>query len=172
MSWFEEKIKSCVAYLWLTQSFRTNVQMACLNLKWNHVFFQQQLLKYWGIWYAKTLGLSLDCGIRLIMILVCGSSQSQRFGGKFLATLAKTLRRWVYCYLGCIASVAFWWHQIRVQFAHVTDVVLQVFWYLIVKDTLFWAPLEISPAFWPGSTSYLIISTSSTHRNYYAESWF
>ena len=26
--------------------------MACLNLKWNHVFFQQQLLKYWGIPYA------------------------------------------------------------------------------------------------------------------------
>ena len=25
--------KSCVAYLWLTQSFRTNVQMPCLDLK-------------------------------------------------------------------------------------------------------------------------------------------
>jgi hypothetical protein len=28
-----KKMKSCVAYLWLTQSFWTNVQMACLNLK-------------------------------------------------------------------------------------------------------------------------------------------
>ncbi len=26
-------IKSCVAYFWLTQSFWTNVQMACLNMK-------------------------------------------------------------------------------------------------------------------------------------------
>ncbi len=47
-----KKMKSCVAYLWLTQSFKTNVQMPCLDLKWNHVFFQQWLLKYWGIWYA------------------------------------------------------------------------------------------------------------------------
>ncbi len=47
-----KKMKSCVAYLWITHSFWTNVQMACLNLKWNHVFFQQGLLKYWGIWYA------------------------------------------------------------------------------------------------------------------------
>ncbi len=28
-----KKMKSCVAYLWLTQSFWTNVQMACLDLK-------------------------------------------------------------------------------------------------------------------------------------------
>ncbi len=49
-------MKSCVAYLWLTQSFRTNVQMPCLDLKWNHVFFQQWLLKYWGIWYAYFWG--------------------------------------------------------------------------------------------------------------------
>jgi hypothetical protein len=28
-----KKMKSCVAYLWLTQPFRTNVQMACLDLK-------------------------------------------------------------------------------------------------------------------------------------------
>jgi hypothetical protein len=28
-----KKIRSCVAYLWLTQPFRTNVQMACLDLK-------------------------------------------------------------------------------------------------------------------------------------------
>ncbi len=28
-----EKMRSCVAYLWLTQPFRTNVQMACLDLK-------------------------------------------------------------------------------------------------------------------------------------------
>ncbi len=46
------KKKSCIAYLWLTQSFWINVQMACLNLKWNHVFFQQQLLKNRAIWYA------------------------------------------------------------------------------------------------------------------------
>ncbi len=30
---FLEKMRSCVAYLWLTQPFRTNVQMACLDLK-------------------------------------------------------------------------------------------------------------------------------------------
>ncbi len=28
-----KQLKSCVAYLWLTQSFRTNVQMPCLDLK-------------------------------------------------------------------------------------------------------------------------------------------
>jgi hypothetical protein len=28
-----KKMKSCVAYLWLTQSFWTNLQMACLDLK-------------------------------------------------------------------------------------------------------------------------------------------
>ncbi len=28
-----KKMKCCVAYLWLTQSFRTNVQMAYLDLK-------------------------------------------------------------------------------------------------------------------------------------------
>ncbi len=50
-----KKMKSCVAYLWLTQSFRTNVQMPCLDLKWNHVFFKQRILKYWGIWYAYLL---------------------------------------------------------------------------------------------------------------------
>ncbi len=27
------KMRSCVAYLWLTQPFWTNVQMACLDLK-------------------------------------------------------------------------------------------------------------------------------------------
>ncbi len=32
-----KKMKSCVAYLWLTQSFWSNVQIACLNLKWKHV---------------------------------------------------------------------------------------------------------------------------------------
>ncbi len=44
--------------------------------------------------YAKTLGVALDCQIRLIVILVCGSSQSKRFGGKLLATPAKILRKW------------------------------------------------------------------------------
>ncbi len=29
-----QNIKICVAYLWLTQSFQTNVQMACVDLKW------------------------------------------------------------------------------------------------------------------------------------------
>ncbi len=38
--------------------FISNVQMACLNMKWNHVFFLQQLLKYWGIPYAYFLGVS------------------------------------------------------------------------------------------------------------------
>jgi hypothetical protein len=28
-----KKIRSCVAYLWLTQPFQTNVQMPCLDLK-------------------------------------------------------------------------------------------------------------------------------------------
>jgi hypothetical protein len=28
-----KKMRSCVAYLWLTQPFRTNVHMACLDLK-------------------------------------------------------------------------------------------------------------------------------------------
>jgi hypothetical protein len=28
-----KKMRSCVAYLWLTQPFWTNVQMACLDLK-------------------------------------------------------------------------------------------------------------------------------------------
>ncbi len=28
-----KQMKSCVAYLWLTQSFQSYVQMACLNLK-------------------------------------------------------------------------------------------------------------------------------------------
>ncbi len=28
-----KKMKSCVAYLWLTQPFQTNVQMTCLDLK-------------------------------------------------------------------------------------------------------------------------------------------
>jgi hypothetical protein len=30
---FEKKMRSCVAYLWLTQPFRTNAQTACLDLK-------------------------------------------------------------------------------------------------------------------------------------------
>ena len=28
-----KKMRSCVAYLWLTQPFRTNVQIACVDLK-------------------------------------------------------------------------------------------------------------------------------------------
>jgi hypothetical protein len=28
-----KKMRNCVAYLWLTQPFQTNVQMACLDLK-------------------------------------------------------------------------------------------------------------------------------------------
>ncbi len=28
-----KKMRSCVAYLWLTQPFQTNAQMACLDLK-------------------------------------------------------------------------------------------------------------------------------------------
>jgi hypothetical protein len=39
-----------------------------------------------------------------------------------------------YGYLGCIASVATWWHQFHIQFARVTNVILHVFRYLIVKD--------------------------------------
>ncbi len=51
-----KKMKIRVAYLWMTQSFWTNVQMACLDLKLIHVFFLQRLLKYWGIWCAYFLG--------------------------------------------------------------------------------------------------------------------
>ncbi len=40
----------------------------------------------------------------------------------------------VYGYLGCIASVATWWHQFHIQFARVTNVILHVFRYLIIKD--------------------------------------
>ena len=29
----KKKMRSCVAYLWLTQPFRTNVHKACLDLK-------------------------------------------------------------------------------------------------------------------------------------------
>ena len=29
----KKTMRSCVAYLWLTQPFQTNVQMACLDLK-------------------------------------------------------------------------------------------------------------------------------------------
>jgi hypothetical protein len=39
-----------------------------------------------------------------------------------------------YDYLGCSASVATWWHQFHIQFAHVTNVILHVFGYLIVED--------------------------------------
>ncbi len=39
-----------------------------------------------------------------------------------------------YGYLGCIASVASWWHQFHIQFARVMDVILCAFRYLIVKD--------------------------------------
>ncbi len=39
------------------------------------------------------LGVALDCQIILIVISVCGSSQSQRFGGKLSATPAETLRK-------------------------------------------------------------------------------
>ncbi len=39
-----------------------------------------------------------------------------------------------YGYFGCVASVATWWHQFHIQFAHVTNVILHVFRYLIVKD--------------------------------------
>jgi hypothetical protein len=40
-----------------------------------------------------------------------------------------------YGYLGCVASVATWWHQFHIQFACVTNVILHVFRYLIVQDT-------------------------------------
>jgi hypothetical protein len=39
-----------------------------------------------------------------------------------------------YGYLGCIMSVATWWHQFHIQFARVTNVILHVFGYLSVKD--------------------------------------
>jgi hypothetical protein len=39
-----------------------------------------------------------------------------------------------YGYLACIASLATWWHQFHIQFARVTNVILHVFRYLIVKD--------------------------------------
>jgi hypothetical protein len=39
-----------------------------------------------------------------------------------------------YGYLSCVASVATWWHQFHIHFARVTNVILYVFRYLIVKD--------------------------------------
>ncbi len=39
-----------------------------------------------------------------------------------------------YGYLGCVVSVAAWWHQFHIQFAPVTNVILHIFRYLIVKD--------------------------------------
>jgi hypothetical protein len=39
-----------------------------------------------------------------------------------------------YSNLGCVASVASWWHQFHIQFACVTDVILHIFRHLIVKD--------------------------------------
>jgi hypothetical protein len=77
------------------------------------------------------LGVALDCQIRLIVILVGGSSKSQKFCGKLLATLVKDTEEIgfevAYGYLGCIASVVSWWHQFHVKFAHITDVILHVF---------------------------------------------
>ncbi len=37
-------------------------------------------------------------------------------------------------YLGCVASVAAWWHQFHIQFACVTNLILHVIRYLVVKD--------------------------------------
>jgi hypothetical protein len=39
-----------------------------------------------------------------------------------------------YGYLSCVASVAAWWHQFPIQFARVTNVILHVVRYLVVKD--------------------------------------
>jgi hypothetical protein len=39
-----------------------------------------------------------------------------------------------YGYLGCVASVATWWHLFHIQFARVTNVILHVFRCLVVKD--------------------------------------
>ncbi len=40
----------------------------------------------------------------------------------------------VYGYLGCVASVAMWWHQFHIQFAHVKNVIRHIFGYFIVED--------------------------------------
>jgi hypothetical protein len=39
-----------------------------------------------------------------------------------------------YGYLGCVASVATWWHLFHIQFTPVTNVILHIFGYLIVED--------------------------------------
>jgi hypothetical protein len=43
---------------------------------------------------CQKLGVRLDCQIKSIVILVCGSNRSQRFGGKLSATQAKSLKKW------------------------------------------------------------------------------
>jgi hypothetical protein len=60
--------------------------------------------------YAKTLGVALDCQIRLILILVFGSSGSQRFGGKSSATPAKMLRKWALKLRMATLAVLRLWH--------------------------------------------------------------
>jgi hypothetical protein len=51
-----KKMKSCVAYLWLTQSFWTSANgFPSFEMITCH-YFQQQLLKYRGIQYAYFLG--------------------------------------------------------------------------------------------------------------------
>ncbi len=60
--------------------------------------------------YAKMLEGVLDCWIRLIMILVCGSSQSQRFGGKLSATPAKMLRKWALKLRMATSAALCLWH--------------------------------------------------------------
>ncbi len=55
------------------------------------------------------LGVAVDCKIRLIVILVCGSSWSHRFGGKLLATPAKTLRKWALnLHMATLAALHLW----------------------------------------------------------------
>jgi hypothetical protein len=86
----------------------------------------------------KRLEVALNFQIRLIVISVCGSSQPPEVWWKVLGYIGKDAEEVsfeVACgYLGCIASVATWWHQFHIQFARVTNMILHVFRYLIVKD--------------------------------------
>ena len=62
------------------------------------------------VMYANTFGVALDCGMRLMVILVCDSSQSHKLGGKSSDTLASTPRKWA-LKLRMAASAAFClWH--------------------------------------------------------------
>jgi hypothetical protein len=139
----------CAIMFWQCEKIPSVDQMICPCTTFVGFLIHLGFTYNWSKWHFVVVEGSAEMciwqniggGIRLSnqidVILVCGSSRSQRFGEKLFATPAKTLRKWalkLYGYLGCIASVATWWHQFHIQFACVTDVILHVFRYLIVED--------------------------------------